>query len=58
MAMDSTELCYDCEAVWGVARPQGVEESRMAGPGETLGSPWISDAEAVRFLALLLPLPS
>jgi hypothetical protein len=28
-------------AVWGVARPQGVEGSGMAGPGETLRSPWI-----------------
>jgi hypothetical protein len=25
----------------GVARPQGVEGLGMAGPGETLGSPWI-----------------
>jgi hypothetical protein len=29
------------KAVSGVARPQGVEGLRMAGPGETLGSPWI-----------------
>jgi hypothetical protein len=29
------------EAVWGVARPQGVEGSGMAGPHETLESPWI-----------------
>jgi hypothetical protein len=29
------------EDVWGVVCPQGVEGSGMAGPGETLGSPWI-----------------
>jgi hypothetical protein len=29
------------KAIWEVARPQGVEGSGMAGPGETLGSPWI-----------------
>jgi hypothetical protein len=29
------------KAASGVARPQGVEGSGMAGPGETLGSPWI-----------------
>jgi hypothetical protein len=29
------------KAVWGVARPQGVEGLGMAGPHETLGSPWI-----------------
>jgi hypothetical protein len=29
------------KAVWGVARPQVVEGSGMAGRGETLGSPWI-----------------
>jgi hypothetical protein len=29
------------KAVWGVARPQGVERLGLAGPGETLGSPWI-----------------
>jgi hypothetical protein len=29
-----------CKAVSGVARPQGIEGSSMAGPGETLGSPW------------------
>jgi hypothetical protein len=28
-------------AVLGMARPQDVEESGMAGPGETLGSLWI-----------------
>jgi hypothetical protein len=28
-------------AVWGLARPQGVEGSGMAGWGKTLGSPWI-----------------
>jgi hypothetical protein len=28
-------------AVLGVARLQGVEGLGMAGPGETLGSPWI-----------------
>jgi hypothetical protein len=28
------------KAVSGVACPQGVEGSGMAGPGETLGSPW------------------
>jgi hypothetical protein len=27
--------------VSGVARPQGEEGSGMAGPGETLKSPWI-----------------
>jgi hypothetical protein len=29
------------KAVSGVAWPQGIEGSGMAGPGETLGSPWI-----------------
>jgi hypothetical protein len=29
------------KAVLGVARPQGVEGLGMAGPGETLGCPWI-----------------
>jgi hypothetical protein len=29
-----------CMAVSGVARLQGVKGSGMAGPGETLGSPW------------------
>jgi hypothetical protein len=28
------------KAVLGVARPQGVERSRMAGRSDTLGSPW------------------
>jgi hypothetical protein len=28
------------KAVSGVARPQGVEGQFMAGPGETVGSPW------------------
>jgi hypothetical protein len=30
-----------CKAVLQVACPHGVEELGMAGPGETLGSPWI-----------------
>jgi hypothetical protein len=29
------------KAVSGLARPQGVQGLGMAGPGETLGSPWI-----------------
>jgi hypothetical protein len=29
------------KAVLGVARPQGIEGSGMAGPGETLRSLWI-----------------
>jgi hypothetical protein len=29
------------KAVSGVSSPQGVERLSMAGPGETLGSPWI-----------------
>jgi hypothetical protein len=29
------------KAVSGVARPQGAKGSGMAGPSETLGSPWI-----------------
>jgi hypothetical protein len=29
------------KAVWGVARPQGIEGLGMAGPHETLGSLWI-----------------
>jgi hypothetical protein len=29
------------KAVLRVARPHGVEGSGMAGPGETLGNPWI-----------------
>jgi hypothetical protein len=29
------------KAFSGVARPQGLEGSGLAGPGETLGNPWI-----------------
>jgi hypothetical protein len=29
------------KAVWGVARPQGIYGSGMAGPHETLGSPGV-----------------
>jgi hypothetical protein len=31
----------DHKTILGVARPQGVEGSGMAGPAETLGSLWI-----------------
>jgi hypothetical protein len=37
-----------------VAHPQGIEGSGMAGPGETLGSPWPPLAIRPCFL---LPLP-
>jgi hypothetical protein len=30
-----------CKAILGVARPQGIEGSGMAGQGKTLGRQWI-----------------
>jgi hypothetical protein len=41
LALRAGHLRNDCKVVLGVARPQGVERLGMAGPGETLGSPWI-----------------
>jgi hypothetical protein len=45
-----------CKAVSGVARPQSIEWSGMAGPGETLRSPWIP--LAIRSCSDATPAPS
>jgi hypothetical protein len=40
-ALGANQPRNDCKAVFGMARPQGVEGSSMSGLGETLRSPWI-----------------